>query len=80
MIDLTKASQRLIRNAIGSRTPSTAIFLSVPRRGEDVEIRGSVLRYVSMPGQRPAVDGLDETRRKFWDSLRRKVAAGARIK
>ena len=54
------------------------MFLKIPRRGEEIVIRGSVLRYVSMPGQDPHVDETDASRDRFWNRTRRVVAKRGR--
>lgn len=85
MIDLNDAVERLTYLRKPNRAAEKhgeGLFLPVPRKGEEVEIRGSYLRYVSMPGQAPHQDDTAEgvSRRKHWDKMRRKVAANARMK
>jgi len=85
MMDLFDAVERMtyLRKRHGAAEKhGEGLFLPVPVKGKPVEIRGSLVRYVSMPGQLPADAGTvdSETSRKKWDRLRRKVAANARIK
>lgn len=88
MMDISDAVTRYLKHAINARYGKGAekhgegLFLPVPRKGEIVEIRGSMLRYVSMPGQFPADEASVEAvaRGKHWNRMRRKVATNARIK
>ena len=58
------------------------MFLKHPRKGEQVEIRGSILRYVSDPGQVPEDAGTTEAlpREIFWRKRRIEVAKRSRIR
>ncbi len=58
-----------------------SMFLPTPRRGTpNVEIGGSILRYVSQPGQMPHADETGTSRDKFWRNRRIEVAKGSRIR